>query len=298
MKVIKFIDYYKISITTLNDIFYHSNKYLNMDGVCNDCAGKNMCIGFFQPNYESELQFESAMNKLGGNVIHLDNNHSVSCDVKTFEDHICMANNYCDIIVLSYNSLYSINNMSTKINTPLINAGDEKIFDPVRSLVDMYTIHKHFDIETERLKILFIGDLNNTNIQLFKNLLSLYPNITITHTEECNIEKNTELDNSTGVYNIIYYSHSDKCINQNVLLNEIGTRVDKHSIIMHPPSHNNDIYNNIDKNICSVYSKQVEYGIYVRMSLIYTIMFNNLDNTFDTLEYNYLNQLQSEIHGW
>ena len=82
-------------------------------------------------------------------------------------------------------------------------------------------------------------------------------------------------------------------------MTDIEKNLDKISIIMHPNNNNtNEIYDIIEKKSCSVFSEQKNLGIYVRMSLIYTILFNFLDSTYDTLEYNYLNQLQSEIHHW
>ena len=291
MKVIKFIDYDKISRTTINTIFDYANKYFNMDGDCNDCKGKVMCNAFFEPNYESELQFEIAMNKLGGKVIHHDIEKCNKSGIETFEDNVNLMARYCDIITLSHKSCSNVNNIFKKIHIPLIRTGNNKSLDEIQSIVDLYTLHKHFDIESERLDILFIGGIDNPYAQSFKKLLALYSNIRITHIEEIEMGDNKQ----NKVYNVIYDAVCDgELTSRKDWINKV---IDKQTIIMRSHTHKGQ-YDIPNKKMCCVYSKQKTFGIYIRMSLIYTVLFNLLDNTYDTLEYSYSSQLQSEIHGW
>ena len=125
-----------------------------------------------------------------------------------------------------------------------------------------------------------------------KYLLNMYPNVVITFTTSCN--------NNDDNYDIIYYAQSsDNICSLEEDIHEIEKMAKSDTFIIYrlPDCNmNNEKLQNM--KICSLYKKQTQNDIYVRMSLIYVCLFNLLDNTFDTLEYNYLNQLQSEIHHW
>ena len=69
------------------------------------------------------------------------------------------------------------------------------------------------------------------------------------------------------------------------------------AIILHPLPRNDEILIEVD-NIRAKYFEQVKNGVYVRMAVIYTLLFKELDNIFCTEEYNCRNQLLSEIHYW
>jgi len=70
------------------------------------------------------------------------------------------------------------------------------------------------------------------------------------------------------------------------------------AIILHPLPRNQEISHEVDGNHRAKYFQQVKNGVYVRMAIIYAIVFKELNNIFYTEEYNYQNQLQSEIHLW
>lgn len=293
MKITKFIDNDKISRTTITTIFEYANKFLESENQSNYCIGKTMCNAFFEPNYESDMQFEIAMNKLGGKVIQHDKEKCFNSGIESFEDSIKTIRNYCDMIVLSYSSFQSIKNISKNLPIPIINAGCDKTKDMIQSIVDLYTLYKNFDIENEILNVLCIGNLHDCLVTSFIKILGLYPNIHTTHIEQWDESINSKK------YQIVYYCQKTPSKETFDAMNGIEKNLDRISIIMHPNNNNtNEIYDIIEKKSCSVFSEQKNLGIYVRMSLIYTVLFNLLDSSYDTLEYNYLNQLQSEIHHW
>lgn len=293
MKITKFIDNDKISRTTITTIFEYANKFLESGDQTNYCIGKTICNAFFEPNYESDMQFEIAMNKLGGKVIQHDKEKCFNSGIESFEDSIKTICNYCDIIVLSYSSYMCIEKISKNLPIPIINAGCDKTKGMVQAIVDLYTLYKNFDIENERLNVLCIGNLHDCLVTSFIKILGLYPNIHTTHIEQWDESINEKK------YQIVYYCQKTPSKETIVAMNGIEKNLDKISIIMHPNNNNtNEIYDIIEKKSCSVFLEQKNLGIYVRMSLIYTILFNLLDSSYDTLEYNYLNQLQSEIHHW
>ena len=275
----------KFNTSSIYTIFEYVNKYANSNVESNDCCGKTLCNVL--SGSETELQFDKAMKKLGGNTINVydytivNNNDSSGKPIKT-DIHM-------DIAILSENNLCQMYSIATRLQMRFIYSNIAK------SLVDLYTIHQHVDFINYRVKILLFGDPNNTYIQAMKYLLNMYPNVVITFTTSCNNN-----DDNVDNYDIIYYAQSSDNIcslEEDICEIEKMAKSDTFIIYRLPDCNmNNEKLQNM--KICSLYKKQTQNDIYVRMSLIYVCLFNLLDNTFDTLEYNYLNQLQSEIHHW
>ena len=279
----KILDINKFNTVTISTIFEYVNKYANINGDCNDCYNKTLCN--ILSGSKSGVQFNKAMKKLGGNSINVKDYTTIINKLKSPNKHIGI-NSYCDIIILSDDTLSQThNNIVTTQHVRMINS------NIVNSITDLYTIQQQFDFINCQVKILVIGESSNATIQSIKYLLELYPNIVISyHIDLYNI------NNENNNYDIIYYvpSCDDVCAIESDM-NEIEKIANMNTFIMYRLSENNQILN---KSTRSLYPKQLQNDLYVRMSLIYVCLFNLLDNTYDTLEYNYLNQLQSEIHHW
>ena len=319
----KLLDCDKISRYTIQTIFEHADRYLNNKGECNDCMGKILCNAFNEQNQHSNLYFEAAMYKLGGKVITYNNKNTFT-QTEQFndtnfqskpvsnpdnDDMIRVLEQISDILILHNDSQESMKKISQQCKIPVINACNGE--HPSQALLDLFTLHKHFDIENEQLKILFVGDAKYSHsIHMLQKLLNLYPNIHVSYfpyDNDCicpNIIQNyDDIHTYDAVYctpfpTSKYPSDYNVDLTRFVMTNTIANKMNTRAIIMHPLPRNNELQKNVDNNHRSVYFKQVKYGLYIRMSIIYTTIFNLLDNSFYTLEYNYLNQLRSEIHLW
>src|SRR5688572_24795652 len=66
--------------------------------------GQIMASLFFEPSTRTRLSFESAMMRLGGNVLSMENASESSSETKgeTIEDTIRIVDNYADVIVLRH----------------------------------------------------------------------------------------------------------------------------------------------------------------------------------------------------
>ena len=143
------------------DIEYILNKGKEMIGERNSnlLKGKILATLFFEPSTRTRLSFESAMYRLGGNVIGFHSG-DVSSIIKgeSIADTIRTVENYCDCIVMRH-SLEGAARMASKFaQVPVINAGSGSGEHPTQALLDLLTITEEF------------GALNGLNIGLMGDL--------------------------------------------------------------------------------------------------------------------------------
>ncbi len=113
---------------------------------------------FFEPSTRTRLSFESAMHRLGGEVIGLSR-PSVSSIAKgeSLIDTIKTVESYADIIVIRHPREGSARFAADISSKPVINAGDGSNQHPTQTLLDLYTIKK--EKKKLNVKVALLGDL-------------------------------------------------------------------------------------------------------------------------------------------
>src|SRR3990167_9534694 len=98
--------------------------------------GKILASLFYEPSTRTRLSFESAMMRLGGNVLSMENATESSSATKgeTIED------NYADIIVLRHPEAGAADRAAAVSEVPIVNAGDGTGQHPTQAFLDLYTI--------------------------------------------------------------------------------------------------------------------------------------------------------------
>lgn len=142
-------------------------------------AGKNILFVFEKPSLRTMMGTESAINKLGGNVIHakhesvLKNIHIDDEEEQqvreSFIDTFLVAERYVDAIfgrVFRHDTLKKIADI---VSIPVINALCNQ-YHPMQALGDMFTIQQKFGPH-KKIKLAFVGDANNVCFSLFEALL-------------------------------------------------------------------------------------------------------------------------------
>lgn len=302
----KLLDCNKITKTTINTIFNKADYYLhNDDKIHDECKGKILCNIFCESNSYTMLSFETAMYKLGGQVIN-----TITPSHDNVYDKVKLLEQLGDIITLQHNDSTLQYEISKIIKKSYINAGNgfgnSNGDHPTQALLDLYTISKYFNIEEEPITILLVGDIAiSQTIHSLEKLLRLYVNVKLEYYSYSQPDKNDKrhyISDYTNIhlYDVVYMTPypSKQMDIKYILSNDIVERMKKNAIIMDPFPRMDELPSYNDTNKRSVYFKQYKYGVYVRMSILYCLLFKTLDNTFDTLEYNYQNQLLSEIHSW
>lgn len=105
--------------------------------------GKILATLFFEPSTRTRLSFESAMQRLGGNVISVaDSGSSSSQKGETLSDTVRMVASYSDIIVIRHPREGAARLASKVSRVPVINGGDGAGQHPTQTLTDLFTIRK------------------------------------------------------------------------------------------------------------------------------------------------------------
>jgi len=123
------------------------------------CAGYNMASLFFEPSTRTRLSFESAMYRLGGNVISVTETGSTSiAKGETIADTARIIGSYIDIIVVRHPWEGAPRVIADYAGVPVINAGDGAHQHPTQTLTDLYTLRKEKG-RIEGLTVALCGDL-------------------------------------------------------------------------------------------------------------------------------------------
>lgn len=143
--------------------------------------GKILAALFYEPSTRTRLSFESAMSRLGGQVISAEGlQFSSMYKGETIEDTIMMAAGYSDIICMRHPDIGSADKAAAVSPVPFINAGDGPGQHPTQALLDLYTIQKERG-QIEGVKIAMVGDLKyGRTVHSLTQLLTLFPDVQFT----------------------------------------------------------------------------------------------------------------------
>lgn len=106
--------------------------------------GKVLCTMFFQPSTRTRFSTETAMLRLGGDVISESNpaaNSSAAKD-ESLSDTLRVVSEYADIIALRHYNDTTIFDDIKSAKVPVISCGYGNITHPTQGLLDMYTAYR------------------------------------------------------------------------------------------------------------------------------------------------------------
>jgi aspartate carbamoyltransferase catalytic subunit len=107
------------------------------------CKGRVLATLFYEPSTRTRLSFESAMFRLGGNVLGFADPQATSfAKAETLADTIQMVCNYADILVIRHFWAGAAKVATQQSRVPVINAGDNGNQHPTQTLTDLYTLWK------------------------------------------------------------------------------------------------------------------------------------------------------------
>lgn len=283
-----------------NDIEANPSKYAHA------CAGKKLATCFYEPSTRTRLSFEAAMLNLGGSVLGFsDANSSSASKGESVSDTIRVISCYADICAMRHPKEGAPMVAAEKSGIPVINAGDGGHQHPTQTLTDLLTIRSlkgHLD----NLTIGLCGDLKfGRTVHSLINALSRYENVRfifispdelripdyITEMlKDKNIpfeevirleEKMPELDilYMTRVQRERFFNEEDYIrLKDFYILNKKKMKLaPKDMLVLHPLPRVNEISVDVDDDPRAVYFKQAQYGVYVRMALIMTLLDIHVD---------------------
>ena len=267
---------------------------LEKDGSNGFLKGKVLAALFYEPSTRTRLSFETAMQRLGGEVISAEGiQFSSMYKGETFEDTMKVVGQYADIIVMRHPEQGSADRAAAVAPVPFINAGDGPGQHPTQALLDLYTIHKEIG-RVDGLKIAMVGDLRyGRTVHSLSFLLGLYKNIefTLISPEELSMpEKVTSFlkekqmpfvetrELSPGLdCDVLYMTriqeerftdHSEYERLKNVYTLTAKHLKGKKVTVMHPLPRVSEISTDVDPLPNAAYFRQVRNGVPVRMALL------------------------------
>ncbi|MEM4632620.1 MAG: aspartate carbamoyltransferase [Pyrobaculum sp.] len=126
--------------------------------------GKIMAVAFFEPSTRTRLSFETAMKRLGGDVIGFWGPEGTSVEKgENLVDTIKMLDAYADIIVIRHRYEGAAKLASEVAEAPVINGGDGGFNHPTQAMLDVYTIWREFG-GVDGLNIGVMGDLRHARV--------------------------------------------------------------------------------------------------------------------------------------
>lgn len=279
-----------------NDIEANPQKYAHA------CEGKKLATLFYEPSTRTRLSFEAAMLNLGGQILGFSSADSSSAAKgESVADTIRVISCYADICAMRHPKEGAPLVASLHSSIPVINAGDGGHQHPTQTLTDLLTIHSlkgHFD----NLTIGLCGDLKfgRTVHSLIKALVR-YENVRFilispeelklpSYIREDVLDKNNiqyeevvRMEDALPQLDILYMTRvqKERFFNEEdyirmkdfyILNKEKMKLAPEDMLVLHPLPRVNEISTEIDDDPRAVYFKQVQYGVYVRMALILTLL--------------------------
>lgn len=262
--------------------------------------GKILATLFYEPSTRTRFSFESAMFRLGGQVITAENANEMSSAVKgeTLEDTIRVLNHYADGIVIRHPEIGTAERAAAVSDVPIINAGDGAGQHPTQALLDLYTIEREFG-EIDGIHVAIVGDLRYyRSARSLSYLLSKFKNVTITGVSAPELAMGDELKQHLQANNVTYLettSLADAMRDADVIYQtriqkerlspeayertrghyvidlELANSMKQGAIIIHPLPRVGEIMPEVDESPHAVYFHQVGYGVIIRMAILTTI---------------------------
>ncbi len=116
---------------------------------------------FFEPSTRTRLSFETAMHKLGGDVVTVaDPKTSSAAKGESMSDSIRTVEGYADVIVMRHPQIGSAEEAAEASSIPILNGGDGAGQHPTQALLDIYTVYEE-EGGVDGINISLVGDLKN-----------------------------------------------------------------------------------------------------------------------------------------
>ncbi len=288
-------------LSLAQDIEAHREKYAHA------CAGKKLATLFYEPSTRTRLSHEAAMLNLGGSVMGFSTADSSSATKgESVSDTIRTVSCYADICAMRHPKEGAPMVACQHSRIPVINAGDGGHQHPTQTLTDLLTI-KNLKGRLNHMTIGLCGDLKfGRTVHSLIHALVRYTGIrfVLISPEELRLpdymrqdvldKKNipykevVRLEDAMPDLDILYMTRvqKERFFNEEdyvrmkdfyILDRKKMKLAPKDMQVLHPLPRVNEIAVEVDEDPRAAYFKQVQYGVYVRMALILTLLDIHVD---------------------
>ena len=279
-----------------HDIEKNPDKYAHL------CDGKRIATLFYEPSTRTRLSFEAAMMNLGGKVLGFSSADSSSAAKgESVSDTIRMVSCYADICAMRHPKEGAPLVASMVSSIPVINAGGGGHQHPTQTLTDLLTI-RSLKGRLDNLTIGLCGDLKfGRTVHSLIEALVRYENVSfvlispeelrvpdyiredVLEANHKNYKEVIRLEEALPHLDLLYMTRvqRERFFNEEdyirmkdfyILDKAKMALAPDDMLVLHPLPRVNEISTEVDSDPRAAYFKQVQYGVYVRMALILTLL--------------------------
>ena len=280
------------------DLFRDADRMKSVsarNGLLND---RILATLFYEPSTRTRLSFESAMLRLGGQVLSTENALEFSSAIKgeSVEDTVRIVAGYADCIVIRHHEQGAAARAATVSPVPIVNGGDGPGEHPTQALLDFYTIHDELN-QFDDLTVALVGDLRfgravRSLAMMFRmtsnvNLLFVSPDAVpmgddvrqALDAAGVRYRDEPDLGKALAVADVVYQTRiqRERFATQDeyraaqgiyILNEESLALLGPKAIIMHPLPRVDEISPAVDADPRAAYFRQARNGVYIRMALL------------------------------
>lgn len=283
-------------------LFDEANRMRSISAADGLLAGSILATLFYEPSTRTRLSFESAMLRLGGQVVSTENAREFSSAIKgeTVEDTVRIVSGYADAIVIRHHEQGAAARAAAVSPVPIINGGDGPGEHPTQALLDFYTIWSELG-RLDGLKVALVGDLRfGRAVRSLALLFCLTHDTELIFVSPDAVQMGADVRRSLDAAGVRFREEPDlsTALRQSDVVYQ--TRIQKErfaslaeyqdvrgvytigrdsldllperSIIMHPLPRVDEIAPEVDHDPRAAYFRQARNGVFIRMALLYHLL--------------------------
>jgi aspartate carbamoyltransferase catalytic subunit len=262
--------------------------------------GKILANLFYEPSTRTSSSFVSAMERLGGSVIQINEvRYSSVAKGESLPDTVRTLECYADIIVIRHPEVGSAAIAAQYAHKPVINAGDGVGEHPTQALLDLFTIKQELG-RIDGLTVTMLGDLKfGRTVHSLARLLSLFkvrlnyvapetlrmPAALVSElsTQGLDQSESARLEDVLPKTDVLYVTRVQKerfeseaayeAVRGSYIINpDLLKKAKEEMIVMHPLPRVGEIAMEVDQDPRAAYFRQMEYGLFTRMALLAMVL--------------------------
>jgi aspartate carbamoyltransferase catalytic subunit len=261
-------------------------------------AGYTLATIFYEPSTRTRLSFETAMHRLGGNVVSTENAREFSSAIKgeSVEDTVRIVEGYADAIVIRHYEQGSAHHAASVASVPILNAGDGPGEHPSQALLDLYTIGHELG-RIDGLRVALVGDLRfGRTARSLARLLRLTDDSELVFVSPPAVpmgddvraelaaagiafRDEPDLDAVLPNVDVVYQTRVQKerfttpgeyeaARGQYVIDRDAMRLLNPNGILLHPLPRVDEIATDVDADPRAAYFRQAHNGVFIRMALL------------------------------
>jgi aspartate carbamoyltransferase len=299
--VLKVGQFTREDVDLIHGVAAEMQEMVQRTGGSDLLKGKVLANMFYEPSTRTSCSFMAAMQRLGGQVIPI--NEAKSSSVAKGESIIDTAITlgcYADVLVIRNPTVGSADLAAAHAGIPVLNAGDGVGEHPTQALLDTFTMRQELG-RLDRLTVTLVGDLKNgRTVHSLARLLALFDGIKLNYVAPDILQmpqdvmdevaaagvpqqQSAQPEEVMAETDVLYVTRIqqerfetpedyEKVKGVYIITPEGLAGAKKDMIVMHPLPRVNEIAVEVDTDPRAAYFRQMEYGMYVRMALLALVL--------------------------